>query len=312
MKKNNIRYATILALSTAVISGISIFLAKTAITAVKDPILFTALKNGLVAIFIIGLILGLKKWPEIKSLTKKQLIKLTAIGVIGGSAPFALFFTGILKTDAVNAALIHKTLFLWVLIFAIPILKERITRPQWIGIGAIFAANLLIGGFTGFKYNGGELMILGATILWAIENIIAKIALRNLSSTIVAAARMTIGSSLLFLLVLWQGNIALLSGMNIQQWGWTLLTGILLFGYVLTWYSALKYAPATYVATLLVAATLITNILSAIFITHTISGAQVAAWLLGITGITLVIFFARKTKKVLTSRQQRIPHELIT
>ena len=295
MKYNATRLATILALGTIIFSGTNNFLTKIAVTAVKDPILFTTLKNALVAVFIVGIIIIFKKWAEIKSLSKQQIIKLVAVGVIGGSVPFALYFTGLAQTSALNASLIHKTLFIWVLILAIPILKERLSNLQWLGVIAIFAANLLVGGFTGFKFNLGELMILGATVLWAVENVIAKIILRDLSSLTVVAARMVLGSLILFVLVLWQGHLSLLSGLNAMQWGWTVLTSVLLLGYVLTWYTALKYAPATYVATLLVPATLITNILSAIFITHTLSGQQVMSSLLYAAGMALMIIFAKKT-----------------
>ena len=248
MKHSTLFYATVLALGATVVSGASNFLNKIAVTAVKDPIVFTTLKNTIVALFLVGIILALKKWQEIKSLNRNQALKLLAIGVIGGSVPFALFFTGLAQTSAINASLIHKTLFIWVLLLGIPLLKERLTRWQWLGVGAIFGANLLVGGFNGFKYNAGELMILGATILWAIENVIAKIALRDLSSSLVASARMIIGSLILFSFIIWRGGASAVYVLNFQQWGWTILTSVLLLGYVLTWYSALKRAPATYVA----------------------------------------------------------------
>jgi drug/metabolite transporter (DMT)-like permease len=293
MKNNSLLYPTILALVTAVISGTNNFLTKVAVTAVKDPIVFTTLKNTIVAMFLVGIILALKKWREIRSINKSQAFKLIAIGVIGGSLPFALFFTGLAQTSAINASLIHKTLFIWVLLLGIPILKERLSMLQWIGIGAIFGANLLVGGFKGFKYNIGELMVFGATVLWAVENIIAKIALRDLSSLVVAAARMVIGSLVLALFVIWRGGTDAVYGLNFHQWSWTLLTSILLLGYVLTWYKALKYAPATYVAVLLTPATLITNILSAIFITHAFSGLQAISSLLFLGGMISVVVFAR-------------------
>lgn len=294
MNRNPLRIATALALATAIISGTNNFLTKIAVSVIKDPILFTTFKNAVVAVFLIGIILAFRKWSEIAGLSKNQILKLIAIGVIGGSIPFALFFTGLAKTTALNAGLIHKTLFLWVAFLAIPFLKERMSVLQWLGIAAIFAANLIIGGFTGFKYNMGELMILGATILWAVENVIAKVALRDISSLAVASARMVLGSFLLMLILAWRGSdIAAISGLNIQQWGWTMLTSVLLLGYVLTWYAALKYAPATYVATLLVSATLVTNVLSAIFITRAFGWAQILSAFLFAAGTALVIVFAK-------------------
>lgn len=294
MKRSSLITATGLALGTALISGFSNFIGKIGVTAVKDPIVFTTLKNAVVALLLVGIFITFRKWREMRTLSPRQWLKLAAIGVIGGSVPFALFFTGLSQTSALNASLIHKTLFLWVLLLAIPILKERLTAWQWVGIGVVAAANVFIGGFKGFKLNGGELMILAATILWAVENIIAKIALRDVSSLTVAAARMVFGSIILATFVTWRGGGSAVMYLTAVQWGWTLLASALLIGYVLTWYAALKRAPATYVATLLVPATLITNVLSAVFITHAFPLVQLMNASLVAVGAFLLIRFAHQ------------------
>jgi len=290
--------ATGLAIIAAVISGTNNFLTKIAVTGVNNPILYTTLKNSLVGVLLLGVIFGLKRWREFVSLRKGQIFKLIIIGIIGGAIPFALYFTGLSMTSALNASLIHKTLFLWVLLFAAPFLKERMNKFQWLGVGAIFAANIFVGGFRGFQYNSGELMILLATILWAIENVVAKTALRDLSSLAVAASRMVLGSLILILFLAARG-MALAPHLGAAAWGWTALTSILLFGYVLAWYSALKYAPATYVAALLVPATLVTNVLSALFVTHSLTLSTVTTSPLYAFGAMLVIIFSAKTDKKL-------------
>ncbi|MGC9599164.1 MAG: DMT family transporter [Minisyncoccia bacterium] len=303
MEKRTFWYATFLALLTMVVSGTNNFLTKIAVTAVKDPVLYTTLKNSIVAVFLFGLVVLFKKWPEIRGASKKQLLQLTAIGIVGGSVPFALYFSGLAQTTAVNASLIHATLLIWVFLFAIPMFKERMGCVQWLGVGAIFAANLFVGGFTGFKYNTGELMILIATVLWGAENIIAKSALRGFSSTTVVAARMVLGSFILLLISLPRGGATVVLTLNAAQWGWTLLTSALLLGYVLSWYAALKYAPATYVATLLVPAPLITNALSAVFVTHSLQWTDAASSLLYAVGVVLVIVFSDKIAKEILPRK---------
>ncbi|MEK9180983.1 MAG: DUF6390 family protein, partial [Patescibacteria group bacterium] len=146
----------------------------------------------------------------------------------------------------------------------------------------------------GFQASRGELLVLMATILWAIENIIAKIVLKDVSASIVAGARMFFGSIVLAAILFWRGgNLGELADFSATQWGWLALTSALLFGYVLTWYGALKHAPATYVAALLVPATLVTNVLSAIFVTHAISGQQFASMLLFGAGTAILILFGR-------------------
>lgn len=296
MANSALRTATLLALTTAAFSGVSNFLNKIAVTGINDPIFYATLKNTLVAVVLVGIFIMCRHWPTVRTLSRRQWTLLISIGILGGSIPFALFFTGLTMTSALNAALIHKTLVLWVALLAIPFLHERVSTGQWLGIAALFAANVLVGGFSGFRYNTGELLILTATIFWSAENIIAKIALRDIPSTVVAGARMTIGSLALLAFVLWRNPAAptTLFHLTASQWGWIFLTGALLLGYVLTWYRALALAPASYIATLLVPATLVTNALSAIFLTHTFATMQVVSAGLMFVGTALVIATHRR------------------
>src|SRR3989344_3888537 len=163
LESKNMRIATILVLFTAVISGISNFLNKEALSVFKDPILFASLKSIVVGLSLITIICVTGKWKEIVRLNKRSALKLLAIGIVGGSIPFALFFVGLSKIPAINASLIHKTLFMWVIFLAIPILKERINAMQTVGVIAIFVANVLVGGFNGFLYSMGEVMVFAAT-----------------------------------------------------------------------------------------------------------------------------------------------------
>jgi drug/metabolite transporter (DMT)-like permease len=298
MKDSSLRKAALLALAAAAISGFSNFVAKIGVSASPDPIFFTTLKNSLVATMLFGLLLAMKKGGEIRQLNKGQWLKLIVIGVVGGALPFALFFTGLAQTSAVNANLIHKTLFLWVLLLAMPALKERVTGFQLLGFGALLFANLLVGGFTGFKFNTGELMILLATLLWAVENLFAKKILADISSWTAVSFRMIVGSTVLLLVVAFQGHLELFTRLSAPEWNWTLLSSILLLGYVSCWYAALKRAPATYVAALLVPATLVTNVLSAVFLTHKLDGVMVLSSLLFIAGASMIVFFGKKTSEI--------------
>lgn len=292
MKKNFLWSATFLALSTAGISGFSNFLNKFAVSASFDPVVYTVVKNGLVALALAGILLAIGKWREIAGLNKKQWLKLLAVGLLGGGLPFALFFLGLSQTSALNAALIHKTLVIWVALLAAAFLKERLTRPLALGVLAVFLGNLIIGGFSGFAFSAGELMILAATLLWAAESIIAKKVLAETSSTVVACARMVFGLLVLVPISLMRGaSPHVFVQMSPTAWGWTLAATVLLLVYVLTWYEALKRAPAIYVAALLTPATLVTNVLSAVFITHSFNWRLLASAGLFAIGIFLLIKF---------------------
>lgn len=259
-----------LAGAAAFISGISIFFNKFALEAVGNPLIFTTSKNVLVGVLIFSFILISGKLTLIKKLTGPQIVKLISIGIIGGSLPFYLFFTGLAEIPAINAAIIHKTLVFWVIILAIPFLKEKLSKLQLLAITLLFTGNIFIGGFKGFKFSEGELLIFLATILWAVENVIAKKVLAHVDSDLVTSARMGSGSLILISMTLFTNpsainHVALFSQ---TQWMWIVFSAVLLLGYVATWYRALKFAPAIMVTAILVTATLITNILSAIFVTH--------------------------------------------
>lgn len=284
------------ALITALISGVSIFVNKFAVSAVGQPLAFTAFKNVLVGVLLIGILLATSKRHKLKFLTKKEKIYLVLIGVIGGSIPFYLFFTGISQIPAINAAMVHKTLVLWVIILAVPILKEKVSKMQVLAIALLFSSNLVIGGFKGFLFSTGELLILAATILWAVETIIAKKVLPNVDPDIVAAARMCIGTIVLLGAMLLTNPSAFgsVSALSLAQWGIVLVTVLFLLGYVTSWYRALKFAPAIVVTAVLVSSTLVTNILTAIFITHSWNIMLTLQTALILAGIGLLLVSDKK------------------
>lgn len=274
-----------LALITAFISGIAIFVNKFAVTAIQPPVVFTAVKNAGVGLLILAILLTLRKWKLVKKINRKELVYLLLIGIIGGSIPFYLYFTGLAQIPAANAAIIHKSLVIWVALLAIPFLKEKMSALQIFGVILLFGANLLVGGFQGFTFLEGEFLILIATIFWAIENVLAKKMLPTVDPDIVTAARMGFGSIILMLAAAITAPAALVKSLSLTstQWFFMIITMATLLGYVMSWYRALKYAPATTVTSVLVASTLVTNVLSAIFITH--------AWtvLMGIQGVLMIV-----------------------
>lgn len=285
-----LRTGTVLALSTACISGVSLFVNKFAVSTVADPILFSGFKNAIVGVCLAGIIVLLGKHREVRSLSRRQVGQLSLIGLIGGAIPFALFFTGLSMMPAATGAMIHKTLFVWVALMAVVFLRERFSLVQWLAVAALFAANLVLGGFQGFEGSLGELLVLAATLFWAAENIIAKKALAELSILTVAGARMVLGSGILFVFLAATGRIEGIGSLTLESFLWTFLTAVFLLGYVTTWYAALKRAPASLVAALLVPSTLITTLLSALFVTHTVTTAQVIAGYLFLAGAGVLVF----------------------
>lgn len=283
----NTKKGIYLSLITALVSGVSIFVNKFAVGAITPALYFTSVKNFSVALLITAIVLFTGKFREITKLSKKEIFYLILVGIIGGALPFYLYFTGLSQTSAINAALIHKTLVFWVMLMAVPILKEKVTKGQFMGVITLFAANLMVGGFKSFAVSQGEFMILIATVLWAVENIIAKKVLATVSAGIVAFFRMSVGSIILMTVTfLSVPDIATKSiSMSGGQFIWLAVTILFLLAYTLTWYSSLKLAPAVVVTSVLVSSTLVTNALTAVFLTHNWNVELTAQTVLMITGL---------------------------
>jgi drug/metabolite transporter (DMT)-like permease len=201
--------------------------------------------------------------------------------------PFVLFFEGLARATSgpVQAQFLNKTLVVWVALLAIPLLGERLGLLQLAAVGLLVVGQAaLAGGVTALghlSFGSGEVMILGATGLWAVEVVLAKRLLRELGSWTVALARMVLGSALLVGWVVIRGKGDLLVGMSGRQWGWVLVTGMLLFVYVATWLAALSRAPAVAVTAVLVAAVPVTALL------QVLAGQPVPASKMG--GLTIIV-----------------------
>lgn len=240
-------------IATAVISGFSIWLNQFAVKGI-NPILFTTLKNTLVAITFLFIV---KKASL--NLNFKKAIKLSFVGVFGGALAFILFFTGLASGNAAMASLIHKTMFLYIAVLSVIFLKEKLSKLQFFGLACILFGLLILSGFQLTYFNGLEFIFV-ATLIWAIENVVSKNLIDdNTSASIVALARMGIGSLVLWSLVFAQ---SIPISLSIEQIIWVLITSILLFGYVFTWYHSLEYISVSEAAAILSLGSVITISLS--------------------------------------------------
>lgn len=280
-----------LVLSTAFISGFSIFLNKFAV-AVANPYVFTFLKNSLVAILITSILFVFRDYKTLKSLNKKQWVILVTIGLIGGSVPFLLFFKGLSLTSAAEASFIQKTMFVWIFILASIFLKEKISTRHIAAGLALIIGNLLMLKAADIKFDTGSGLVLIATIFWAVENVISKYVLKELSPRIVMWSRMFFGSIFILVFLAFTRQLVLLENINIQQLGWTAITSVLLVSYVYTWYAGIKYVKISEAAIILMLGSPITTVLSAIFVRPAALKEYLAMFL--IVGGVLAVFGINK------------------
>lgn len=276
------------ALATAVISGLSVYINKFALSQMDDPSVFTTVKNLAVALLLFSLLILPKALPELKALTRRQWLMLGAIGCIGGSIPFLLFFYGLSIGNPASAAFIHKTMFIWASILG-AFLGERVGKLQLAAIGTLFGGNVLLLGWPAEWLIGeGELLIFLATILWAIETVLARKTMAGMSSYVAAFGRMSFGALVMLVYLAFAGKLGLVTSLGMEQVAWTGLTGIFLFGYVTCYYGGLKHASVSMVTGILVLGSLITSLLYAVIDARMYTADQwIGMLLIAIAGLSL-------------------------
>lgn len=263
IKQTDVRKGVVIALLTALISGVSIFYSKAAVVRI-DPLLLTATRNLLVGILFSFLVLATGKHRELWSLSSRNVFKLFLIGLIGGTIPFYLFFSGLQVIGAQQANIIHKSLFVWVAIFSFIFLKEKIDMKLMLAgllilIGSYFFTPLKV------VMGQGVLMILVADLFWAGETLLAKKVLQSVSFELVGLSRMVLGGSVLFVITVLSGKASMLFSLHTPQIAMIGIGAVLLFFYVYTWFKALALAPATVVTLVLTGSTVFGAMLNGAF-----------------------------------------------
>jgi len=246
------------ALATALISGVSVYVNKFGVAQVQDPFIYTTLKNSLVAFGFLAALTFTASLRELRAFTPGQWAIWVGLGLIGGGIPFLLFFRGLAVASAPSAALIHKTLFIWVALLAVPLLDERLGWWQIGGLGILAIGQWLLQPPSALGWGTGELLIISATLLWAIETILAKKVLAGISAQTAALGRMGIGALVMWLFLGLTGRAERAIVLTGTQWLWVAITAMLLMAYVWTWYRALKAAPASLVTSVLTLGAIIT------------------------------------------------------
>jgi len=287
MKKESL--GTLLALATAFISGLAIPVNKLFVVGL-DPTVFTAVRALFIGIifFVLASFQSKFNYKKFKKVPWKYLL---AIGVIGGSFAFLMFFSGLKLTTSGRGAFLHKTLPLYVTVLAFLFLGEKIKKNQSLALVFMFIGTIIL--YWGeinpselwLNPSMGDLLVIGATILWAVENVIArKTMIKGESNYIVSFARMFFGAIILFAIVMLQGKIGLLFNLSMAQVMNLAISVAILFGYMFCWYWSIKLINVSKASTILLLAPVISLVLGMIMLGEPIALLQLLGSLLILIG----------------------------
>lgn len=269
--------------TTAAISGVSVFVNSYGVRAVPSPVVYTTAKNVVAALVLaaaaaIGLMararetsiaanfVAIDQRGLLRSATLwrgwSRMLALAYVGIIGGGLAFILFFKGLAVAQPASAAFWHDTLVVWVALFALVMLREHVKWWNIVAMLLLVVGEVTVTGGVGqLGAHRGEALVLIATVLWAIEVVVAKRLLREFSPATVSLVRMGVGSLALVIYVAGSGALSGVLALTAHQLLWVLGTGLLLAAYVATWMTALARSRALDVTSVLVASALVTWLL---------------------------------------------------
>jgi drug/metabolite transporter (DMT)-like permease len=248
------------AVINAIVSGVAVYVSSLGVGLFTDPVLFTSLKNGVVgALLLIPLLASARQRGRFRGLRRSEWVWLVVVALVGGSVPYALYFTGLKSTTPVTGALGDHLQFALVVVLAVALLKERLTATMWAGMAALLAGVLLSANLGLLAWNGGTVLILISTVLFSIEWVIVRYLLQaRLRPLTVMTAKMTLGSAMLFGYLAIRGGLDPIAHLSPKQWFYAVGTGGLLLVFTASIFIAIHVVRVSAVMAIGAAAPLVT------------------------------------------------------
>ncbi|VVB98499.1 EamA-like transporter family protein [uncultured archaeon] len=283
------------ALMTALVSGTSVFVNGFAVKGF-EPFSFVAVRNFAVVLFLVAAVMLVGQVQALRSLNRKQWALLALIGLIGGGIPFLLYFKGLAMVEgAARASFLYRSLFIVSALIATVWLREKITRNVMIGVALAMLGNVLLMGNAAWSvWGAGELLVLGATVMWACEYVIAKKVMneQEISPRLLALGRMGFGALLLLVFTAFTGQLGAAASYSAMQWEWVAISAAFLFAFVGFWYASLANTTVTNATSAFVLGGPLTAVLSLAFVGTALEPLSAAGLLLMAVGSAVVIGYS--------------------
>ncbi len=292
------RWGYALAALNMLISGVAIYVNSLGVKLFSDSTLYTGLKNSFVGlILLVPLVFSPTHRSRFAKLTAPQWLLLLLVALIGGSVPYALYFRGLQLSTPVTASLIDHTQFLLVAVFAALFLREKFGAGVWAALLTLLVGLSIGVSVSAVRLDSGVAFIAAATILFAVDFVLMKYLLAWVVPLTLMTFKMSLGSLLLLGYVTATGHLGTIRALSPLQWGFVLVTALILLAFTATSVFSLRHASATAVTAIPAGAPLITTAL--VFFTR---GAAVPPmrWL----GLALVLL-AVLAVVILGARRER-------
>lgn len=196
----------LLLLFTVCIWAVNFIVIKNVISGSLQPIAFTALRFVVASSVLLPLLRGLT--PAERAVNDSDRWKIVGLGLIGNALYQIFFITSMANTLPTNAALILATPPIFIALIGALFKLEKLTWLAWLGIFLSFGgiALVILGGAPTETSNGaphplwGDLLALGAAMMWAVYTLLAAPMLRRHSPVKLTALSVAAGTVPLLLI----------------------------------------------------------------------------------------------------------------
>jgi len=212
------------------------------------------------------------------------------LALAGATVAPILYFTGVQQSSAVNASLLSNGEVLFTVLIGFGIFHESLQRRQLaegllIAVGVIVvSANLQSGGVSLTPGLSGNLLLVGATIFWSIDNNLSRVASHRVEISVVAKFKGLIGGGTTMLLLLLSSSLVV----PLTSLPLTVILAVIFTGMTLLSVGAFKLIGAVRAILVFSASSIIGPLFAFIVLGETITPVQVAGGALILSGVYLI------------------------
>src|SRR5919112_1257070 len=172
---------------------------------------------------------------SIPNINRKNYLFIFTVAILGAAIAPAMYFLGLQNTSASDAALLASGEIIFSIIFALLIFKnERLQPIGYMSIILVIIGIIVVTTNLQFdkssslsKVDYGDILIIGATILWAVDNNISKVITQHVDIIKLIQLKSLIGGSMLFAFATLILNVPLV--VNQSQIPYIILLGVVRF-----------------------------------------------------------------------------------
>jgi drug/metabolite transporter (DMT)-like permease len=263
------------------------------VSTVAKPIVSSV--NPLMLACLVYLISGLAITPVVKPIkdpmNRKDYSLLLIISISGAVVAPTMFFFGLKLTTAADGSLLSNGEIIFSIILALTLFGEKLNRIGYIAMALILTGVIIVSTNLQFdgsllKMNVGNLLIIGATLFWGLDNNISRILSHRIDITRIIQLKSFIGGFIILVLGLLLGIPV---NINLTEIPYILLLGIL--GFAVSLYfllQGLSKIGTTNTMLILSLSSVFGLVLAAIFLREHVSIFQIIAAGVMLFGIYLI------------------------